>query len=102
MGDEDNGKDSENKGTEVKKDSDTDKDSVAAESKDDSGIEERIASLEESFHSEVNRLNDAIAAMVANGATIREDDSGTNGVNAQGGDDDANSDTQLEDMDFKV
>ena len=101
MGAEDNEKASKDKGTDIKKDSEESKIGAAAESKDDSGIEKRIASLEETFHSEVNRLNDAIAAMVANGATISEG-SADSGANDSEGDDDSHESESLEDMDFRV
>ena len=98
MTDEDKKPDTGSKGTEDKKDSGKDA-APNAVPKDDSGIEQRIASLEDSFKTEVNRLNDAIAAMVANGATIQENNGGINNVSET---EDSDEDTPLEDMDFKL
>ena len=98
MTDEAKKPDTGSKGTEDKKDSGKDT-APNAVPKDDSGIEQRIASLEDSFKTEVNRLNDAIAAMVANGATIQENNGGINNVSET---EDSDEDTPLEDMDFKL
>ena len=98
MTDDDKKQDTGNKGIEDKKDSGKDT-APTTVSKDDSGIEQRIASLEDSFKIEVNRLNDAIAAMVANGATIQENNGDTTNESEA---EDSDEDTPLEDMDFKL